>query len=242
MFHPEGPTFFELARQALSSTERGYDLLAPKFDHTPFRTPDALLAAVAPYLGAPASVGSALDLCCGTGAAMAMLRPLCRERVVGIDFSRVMLDVARRRLAASAGTARVELVRQDVLTLAADAEFDVVTCFGAFGHIRRRRQPRLVRVVARALKPGGRFAFVSSTWPRPWSWRLWFALAFNAAMAVRDALIRPTFGMYYLSFLLPRARRLLEDHGFEVEVHRSVCPRFPRYHLVVATWPHHKTT
>ena len=27
--------------QALSSVEDGYDLLAPKFDHTPFRTPDA---------------------------------------------------------------------------------------------------------------------------------------------------------------------------------------------------------
>jgi hypothetical protein len=27
----------ELARQALSSVEDGYDLLAPKFDHTPFQ-------------------------------------------------------------------------------------------------------------------------------------------------------------------------------------------------------------
>src|SRR5690242_17323879 len=27
MFHPNGPTFLELAVQALSSTERGYDLL-----------------------------------------------------------------------------------------------------------------------------------------------------------------------------------------------------------------------
>ena len=34
MFHPNGPSFFELVEQALSSTERGYDLLAPKFDYT----------------------------------------------------------------------------------------------------------------------------------------------------------------------------------------------------------------
>ena len=26
VFHPQGPTFFELARQALSSTQEGYDL------------------------------------------------------------------------------------------------------------------------------------------------------------------------------------------------------------------------
>ena len=43
MFHGPGPTFFELARQVLSSTERGYDLLAPKFDLTWFRTPDRLI-------------------------------------------------------------------------------------------------------------------------------------------------------------------------------------------------------
>ncbi|MEV6184063.1 SAM-dependent methyltransferase, partial [Streptomyces sp. NPDC052015] len=46
MFSPHGPTLRELAVQALSSVEHGYDLLAPKFDHTPFRTPDSVLEAV----------------------------------------------------------------------------------------------------------------------------------------------------------------------------------------------------
>ncbi len=46
MFTKQGPTVRELAVQALSSTERGYDLLAPKFDHTPYRTPDQVLDAV----------------------------------------------------------------------------------------------------------------------------------------------------------------------------------------------------
>ena len=36
MFSPRGPSVRELAVQALSSVEGGYDLLAPKFDHTPF--------------------------------------------------------------------------------------------------------------------------------------------------------------------------------------------------------------
>ncbi len=62
MFHPQGPTFFELARQALSSTERGYDLLAPKFDVTPFRTPREILEAVAPYVAPPGGIADALDL------------------------------------------------------------------------------------------------------------------------------------------------------------------------------------
>jgi SAM-dependent methyltransferase len=37
----------ELAVQALSSVEGGYDLLGPKFDCTPFRTPDRVLDATA---------------------------------------------------------------------------------------------------------------------------------------------------------------------------------------------------
>ena len=43
MFHPKGPTLLELTKQALSSTTKGYDLLAEKFEYTPFRTPDILL-------------------------------------------------------------------------------------------------------------------------------------------------------------------------------------------------------
>ena len=237
MFQPEGPTFCELARQALSSTRRGYDLLAPKFDRTPFRTPDALLGAVAPYIGAPGSIRRAVDLCCGTGAAMRMLRPLCRERVVGVDFSRGMLAEAGRRLAASAGAAELEFVHADVLELDFAAEFDVVTCFGALGHIAGRHQSRLVETVARALTPGGRFVFVSSELPPPWSPRLWLALGFNTAMAIRNTLLRPPFVMYYLSFLLPRARRLLVACGFTVEVHRAFNDEYPAVHLVVATRP-----
>jgi SAM-dependent methyltransferase len=95
MFEDGGPTFWELMVQAMSSTEHGYDLIATKFDHTPFRTPDLVLEAMAKEIG---TVGSALDVCCGTGAAMKHLRPLCRERVVGLDMSQGMLDEARRRL------------------------------------------------------------------------------------------------------------------------------------------------
>ena len=46
MFHREGPSVLELTIQWLSSTQRGYDLLAPKFDYTPFRTPDSVLSVV----------------------------------------------------------------------------------------------------------------------------------------------------------------------------------------------------
>src|SRR5947199_5690386 len=113
MFHPNGPTFLELMEQALSSTVRGYDLLAPKFDYTPFRTPQEILDAVAEQLRSLGPFRAGLDLCCGTGAAMAMLRPLCTERVVGIDLSKGMLDVGRQRTADAPGSAALEFVHGD---------------------------------------------------------------------------------------------------------------------------------
>src|SRR4029079_13729778 len=79
MFSPEGPTLRELAVQALSSVEHGYDLLAPKFDHTPFRTPDSVLDAVAAALKETGPYEDGLDLCCGTGAGVDVLAAVCRS-------------------------------------------------------------------------------------------------------------------------------------------------------------------
>jgi ubiquinone/menaquinone biosynthesis C-methylase UbiE len=236
MFHPDGPTFFELAEQALSSTERGYDLLAPKFDHTPFRTPDAILDRVAAHLGEPGSIGRALDVCCGTGAAMRAMRPLCRDEIVGIDMSRGMLDEAERRLRDAPGDATVRLQRADALALPFREEFDLAVSFGAFGHILEADEPRFVHNVRRALVPGGRFAFVTSDVPSKLRPGYWLARGFNAAIRARNVLIDPPFVMYYLTFMLPRARSLLAADGFEVEVVRDLFPRpFHRAVLVIAT-------
>ncbi len=236
MFHPKGPTFLELAVQALSSTERGYDLLAPKFDYTPFRTPDELLSEVAAHIGGPGSVGSALDVCCGSGAAMKMLLPLCRDRIVGLDRSRGMLDVCRRRLRLPAGDAKVLLVRADALSLPFDSEFDVAVCFGAQGHFLPWEEPRLVAQISRALKPGGRFVFVSRGMPSLWSAGYWLSRGFNAAMHVRNFLIAPPFIMYYLRFLLPEVKETLERQGFAVAVRDGVFGHpFAELRLVIAT-------
>ncbi len=123
MFHPQGPSFFELARQALSSTERGYDLLAPKFDYTPFRTADLFLELTRRYLNSSqnsfAEINSALDVCCGTGTAMEMLLPIANRRVCGIDISSGMLDVATRNLdaAVTGTTPTIEFVQRDVMNM-----------------------------------------------------------------------------------------------------------------------------
>lgn len=218
MFHPGGPTFRELMRQALSSTDEGYDLLAPKFDKTPFRTPDALLEAMVPHFGA-APVRTALDLCCGTGAATAVVRRVATEGVVGVDRSAGMLREAARRAAErddERARAPVRFLRADALSLPFDGAFDLAISFGAFGHILEDDELRFARSVARALRPGGRFVFATSTMPPVTSAAWWLARGFNAAMRVRNALIKPAFVMYYLTFLWPRVEGVLEEAGFRV--------------------------
>jgi len=235
MFAEGGPTLRELARQALSSTDRGYDLLAPKFDLTPFRTPDALLRVAAEQTRAGGPIDRALDLGCGTGAAMRWFRPLCARGIVGLDRSGGMLEEARQRLG-QIGGARADFVRGDMLAPPFDAVFDVVTCFGAFGHVLPRDEPRLVRAVRAVLRPGGRFVFATGDPPPPRSPALWAARGFNAVMHVRNALLKPEFVMYYLTFLRERATALLETHGFDVDVRRAVfAPPFDPLCLIVAT-------
>jgi len=257
MFHPQGPTFFELARQCLSSTQRGYDLLAPKFDHTPFRTPDEILVGLASVLGGERPIDDALDVCCGTGAAIGMLRELMQrppsvgnalrgipqrhggrspQRVVGIDFSPGMLAVARQQFPVTLTQPAVELVCGDVLEMSFREEVDLAVTAGSLGHILPKDEPRFVERIHAALRPGGRFALVTAEMPPWWSRRALASRAFNAAMVVRNALWRPHFIMYYLTFLLPRARQLLEAGGFDVTVHGDIFTgRLKPLVIVVAT-------
>lgn len=235
MFHEQGPSFFELAEQALSSTTRGYDLLAPKFEYTPFRTPDVLLEPLGVAAAEEGPVESALDLCCGTGAVVRHLRPHCTDYVTGLDRSEGMLAEASRRIPEAPGGAEIRLVQGDVFEMPFGAEFDLAACCGAFGHILQERQDAFVRGIRRVLRPGGRFLFVTRPMPSVWSPSRLFSHAFNAAMHVRNAFLEPPFIMYYMTFPLGRARRVLERQGFELDVRAPwETGRFEPYRLVVA--------
>jgi SAM-dependent methyltransferase len=230
-FGPAGPSWSELTRQALSSTVGGYDQLAPRFVATPFRTPDAILAR---SLASVESLEDAIDLCCGTGAALSHLAPRTRGRLVGLDASPGMLAEARRRWAHARA---VELIEGDALEPPTELHgaFDQVTCYGAFGHVLAKDEPRLVAAVHRLLRPGGRFVFVTTERGRPTIGRA-LARAFNGAMRVRNALWKPPFIMYYLTFERARAQALLDAAGFTVEVQRGLFDApFGRLVNVVAT-------
>jgi ubiquinone/menaquinone biosynthesis C-methylase UbiE len=223
----------ELAVQALSSVEGGYDLLAPKFDHTPFRTPDSVLDATAGALRPLGPFGRGLDVCCGTGAGTRVLRSLCQGPVTGADFSTGMLAQARR------GDPGTGWVRADVRALPFAGAFDLAVSFGALGHFLPAERPALFAGVYRALRPGGIFAFPVGA-PQPiTSGRYWALLGFDLAMRLRNAVRRPPFVMYYLTCPLHAVRNDLTASGFTVTtVPLTALGRredgTPRYGLVLA--------
>ena len=226
MFSPHGPSLRELCVQALSSVERGYDLLAPKFDHTPFRTPESILDATVQSLAELGPFGEGLDVCCGTGAGLLALRPLCRGPMTGVDFSAGMLAEAR------AAHPDAWLVRADARALPFAAGFDLAVSFGALGHILPAERPALFEGVGRALRPGGIFAFPIAA-PTPLtSVSHWALVGFDLAMRVRNAVWRPPFVMYYRTTPLSAVRDDLTAAGFAVSV--AALDAVPGCGLIVA--------
>jgi ubiquinone/menaquinone biosynthesis C-methylase UbiE len=235
LFHKNGPSLLELIRQSLTSTEAGYDMLAPKFDLTPFRTPYDLVVASVEAAG---HVDSALDLCCGTGVAMEAMLPFTAKRLAGIDFSAGMLAEAQRRLESKPRDPALvlEFVKQDVMEMEFSNEFDLAVCFGALGHILPSNEREFVRRVSKALKPGGIFLFVTGSHPPIYSPAATIFRIFNAIMKIRNRLHKPEFVMYYLTFLLPEIEQKLVGEGFTVDVYRGLFPApYQNGCLVMAT-------
>ena len=219
--------------QALSSVEGGYDLLAPKFDHTPFRTHDGVLDATAGALGPLGPFGPGVDVCCGTGAGLQVLGPLCQGPITGVDFSTGMLAQAR------SADPDARWVRADVRALPFAGTFDLAVSFGALGHFLPAERPALFTGVHRALRPGGVFAFPVFA-PQPVTSRAyWALLGFDIAMRVRNALWHPPFVMYYRTCPPSAVRNDLTATGFTVmtvplpDLGRREDGS-PRYRLVLA--------
>jgi ubiquinone/menaquinone biosynthesis C-methylase UbiE len=102
-----------------------------------------------------------LDVACGTGRFLAMLKQnYPRLPVAGVDLSAPYLRHAERDLAAWSW---VELVEGAAERLPfPDHTFDVVTCIYLFHELPGRVRRQAAAEMARVLKPGGRAVFVDS--------------------------------------------------------------------------------
>lgn len=105
----------------------------------------------------PGNTRRVLDLGTGDGRLLALLKRDRPEIVgVGVDFSGLMLDAARKRFA---GDERVELVQHDLSEpLPALGRFDVVISSFAIHHLDHDRKRSLYGEVFDLLQPGGVFA------------------------------------------------------------------------------------
>jgi tRNA (cmo5U34)-methyltransferase len=105
----------------------------------------------------PIDARRVLDLGTGDGRLLARLQRDRPEIVgVGLDFSEVMLDAARKRFVADE---RVKLVQHDLSEpLPALGRFDAVISSFAIHHLEHDRKRSLYREVFDLLEPGGVFA------------------------------------------------------------------------------------
>jgi ubiquinone/menaquinone biosynthesis C-methylase UbiE len=110
--------------------------------------------------------GSVLDLCTGTATVLPFLQAKVGPsgRVVGVDFSRGMLNVGRAKTRA---VANIHLVEAEAEHLPfAGGTFDAVTCSHAFYELQGIAQDEALREVCRVLRPEGAFLMMEHDIPR----------------------------------------------------------------------------
>ncbi len=108
---------------------------------------------------------SVLDLCTGTGTLLSYLHAKvgAKGRVVGLDFSHGMLQVAQEKIR---GFANVRLVEADAECLPlATGTFDTVTCSHAFYELKGEAQDQALREIVRVLRPKGVFLMMEHDLP-----------------------------------------------------------------------------
>jgi len=120
------------------------------------------------------------DLCCGTGDIAFMLAKTGAKRIIGMDFSENMLEVAKKRKAAF-NIEQVEFIHGDVSALPLDDEsIDRVTI--SFGLRNVVNYEKVVQECYRVLKKGGQLSILEASYPNSKWVRPFFKLYFKHIM------------------------------------------------------------
>jgi len=111
-------------------------------------------------LGDPAGA-SVLDLACGEGFHTRVLRQEGAARVVGVDISTAMIELARQ--AEAQAPLGIEYIVGDAKELALDETFDIVFAAYLLNYAQSESELRqMCNTIARHLRPGGRFITVNN--------------------------------------------------------------------------------
>jgi SAM-dependent methyltransferase len=132
----------ELVRSGYNAVSRAY-----RSDDDPAHKYDPWLAGLLERIPGR---GQVLDVGCGCGVPVARRLAAAGHQVTGVDVSDVQIERARR-LVPGAVFLRADATETDF----PPASFDAVVCLYALIHMPLDRQPRLLRDIARWLRPGG---------------------------------------------------------------------------------------
>lgn len=125
-----------------------------------------------------------VDLCCGTGANLALLHQAVGDagRIIGVDISSPMLSRAERRRQAE-GWSSVELIEADVAEWTFPANLDGV--LSTFGLEMVPAYDRVIATAAGALRPGGRLVLFGLRHPANWpDWAVRLGVRLNRKYGV----------------------------------------------------------
>ena len=139
---------------------------------------------------------SVLDMCCGTGDVAFSFAKYCRGlRIVGCDFSKEMIELARIKK----GGSDIEWCVSDCCsTDFRDGEFDVVSC--AFGVRNFSDLQSGLREMNRVLKSDGRGCIIEFSLPAFWAIRWVYLLYFKFVVPIVGGIIGGDMQAYrYLS-------------------------------------------
>ena len=101
-----------------------------------------------------------LDVGTGTGIMIPFYeRYLVNGRVVAVDYSEKMIEVARSKYPEKEHP-KISYIVSDVYDLKYDSDFDIVVCYSCFPHL--VDQTLALKILSKALKKGGRLVIAHS--------------------------------------------------------------------------------
>jgi demethylmenaquinone methyltransferase/2-methoxy-6-polyprenyl-1,4-benzoquinol methylase len=167
--------YYKTGQQRASLVGSLFGALAPRYDlindlqslglHRRWKKLLARMAQVEPGQ-------KALDLCCGTGdIAFALHR--AGAAVIGLDFSRAMLEIARARAKKLSSVPPLEFKSGDVMDIPyCPDSFDIVSI--GYGLRNLENWERGLEEMIRVARPGGRLLVLDFGKPDNWLWRRLF--------------------------------------------------------------------
>lgn len=181
------------------------------------------------------SNATVLDVACGTGDLSLELNRNAKAQIIGTDFCRPMLSVAKEKT--SATNARIPYLEADAMTLPfADESFDAVTI--AFGLRNLPNFENGLRELNRVLKPGGTLAVLECSHPPLPVFRQVYGFYFNKVLPRIGGIVSGSSGAYrYLPnsvSTFPEQRALvalIEKTGFTSVKYRNLTGGIAALHV-----------